>query len=66
VLKQCVVVLPVVLQDQGRGIICFVNIADYDYDPSKNMGVTYEEAMDTVHAIHRSGEVGENHCRLPL
>mmetsp|Transcript_10002 Transcript_10002/g.25840 ORF Transcript_10002/g.25840 Transcript_10002/m.25840 type:complete len:428 (+) Transcript_10002:85-1368(+) len=44
-------------QDRGRGAVCFVNIADPSYDPLRHMGVTYEEAMDTIHAIRSSGEV---------
>ncbi|KAF5833143.1 hypothetical protein DUNSADRAFT_10662 [Dunaliella salina] len=44
-------------KDCGRGAVCFVNIADSTYDPSRHMGITYEEAMDTIHAIRSSGEV---------
>ena len=40
----------------------FVNIADTDYDPKYHMGVTYEDAMDTIHAISNTGEV----CVLAL
>ena len=46
-------------QDKDKGTVCYVNIADYDYDPSRNMGVTYEDAMDTIHAIRNTGEVRE-------
>ena len=44
-------------QDNGRNIICFVNIADDDYNPKRHMGITYEDAMDTIHVIRNSGEV---------
>ncbi|KAF5836061.1 hypothetical protein DUNSADRAFT_6531 [Dunaliella salina] len=44
-------------QDRGRGTVCYVDISSHDYDPSRNMGVTYEDAMDTIHAIRSSGEV---------
>ncbi|KAL6762097.1 hypothetical protein V8C86DRAFT_2525069 [Haematococcus lacustris] len=44
-------------QDNGRGKIKFVNIADDSYDPNKNMGIEYEEAMETIHAIRPDGEV---------
>lgn len=44
-------------QDRGRGTVYYVDISSFDYDPSRNMGVTYEDAMDTIHAIRSSGEV---------
>lgn len=44
-------------QDNGRGRICFVNIADPEYNPKKNMGIDYDEAMETIHVIRQSGEV---------
>ena len=44
-------------QDNGRGKIKFVNIADPAYNPTTNMGITYEEAMDTIHGIMPDGEV---------
>jgi hypothetical protein len=48
--------LPAV-QDNGKGAIKFVNIAADDYNPSKNMGIEYEEAMETIHAILPDGSV---------
>jgi hypothetical protein len=45
------------LQDNGKGRIKFVNIAADDYNPSKNMGIEYEEAMETIHAILPDGSV---------
>eukprot|EP00475_Leptophrys_vorax_P019528 TRINITY_DN26746_c0_g1_i2.p1 TRINITY_DN26746_c0_g1~~TRINITY_DN26746_c0_g1_i2.p1 ORF type:complete len:240 (-),score=0.88 TRINITY_DN26746_c0_g1_i2:108-827(-) len=44
-------------RNEGRGTLKFVNIADLDYDPEENEGVTYEDAMGTIHGISRSGEV---------
>eukprot|EP00199_Chlamydomonas_sp_CCMP681_P001981 CAMPEP_0119107482 /NCGR_PEP_ID=MMETSP1180-20130426/10462_1 /TAXON_ID=3052 ORGANISM="Chlamydomonas cf sp, Strain CCMP681" /NCGR_SAMPLE_ID=MMETSP1180 /ASSEMBLY_ACC=CAM_ASM_000741 /LENGTH=348 /DNA_ID=CAMNT_0007092977 /DNA_START=181 /DNA_END=1224 /DNA_ORIENTATION=- len=44
-------------QDRERGLIKFVNIAEDTYNPSKNMGITYEEAMETIHVIRPDGEV---------
>lgn len=37
--------------------IKFVNIASMSYDPRANEGVTYEEAMATIHAIKRDGTI---------
>lgn len=44
-------------QDNGRGRIFFVNIADAHYSPSQNMGISYEEGMETIHAIRPDGSV---------
>jgi len=44
-------------QDKGQGRIKFVNIADPAYNPSKNMGISYDEAMTTIHAIRPDGSV---------
>lgn len=44
-------------QDNGRGLIRFVNIADPDYDPVSHMGISYDEAMETIHAIRPDGSV---------
>lgn len=49
-------------QDNGRGNICFVDISDVSYNPKKHMGVMYEDAMETIHAILPSGEVRERVC----
>lgn len=40
-------------RDGGQGRIKFVNIALMTFDPRENEGVTYEEAMETIHAIRR-------------
>lgn len=44
-------------QDNKRGLIQFVNIADPKYDPTKNMGVSYDDAMETIHAIFPDGSL---------
>lgn len=44
-------------QDNNRNLIKFVNIADVDYKPKNHMGVTYDEAMETIHAIQPDGTV---------
>jgi len=40
---------------KGKGKIYYVNIADPLYDASKHQGVTFEEAMDTLHVLKRDG-----------
>jgi len=44
-------------RDGGQGRIKFVNIASVTYNPRDNEGVTYEEAMETIHAIKRDGHI---------
>lgn len=44
-------------KDAGQGRIKFVNIASLSYNPRDNEGVTYEEAMETIHAIKRDGTI---------
>lgn len=44
-------------QDNGRNLIKFVNIAEPDYKPKSHMGISYEEAMETIHAIQPDGTV---------
>ncbi len=41
--------------DQGR--IKFVNIASLSYNPRDHEGITYEEAMESLHAIKRDGTI---------
>ncbi|KAI8474569.1 MAG: hypothetical protein J3K34DRAFT_407422, partial [Monoraphidium minutum] len=43
-------------QDKDKKIR-FVDISDLDYDPMANMGVEFEDAMDTIHAIRPDGRV---------
>ena len=41
----------------GAQAICFVNIADLDYDPGLNKDIEYKTAMETIHAIRADGTV---------
>lgn len=50
--------LKLVLERQDRRkAIRFVDISDLDYNPSANMGIEFEEAMDTIHAVRPDGTV---------
>ena len=42
---------------QGVGRIIFVDVSSAKYRPSKNMGITEDEAMTTIHAIRPDGSV---------
>lgn len=42
--------------DKARRIR-FVDISDMDYDPMANMGVEFEDAMSTIHAVRPDGRV---------
>jgi len=44
-------------QDGRQGRIAFIDIADLNYDPVQNMGIEYEDAMETIHAILPDGKV---------
>lgn len=44
-------------KDGEQGRIKFVNIANLTYDADENEGVTYEDAMETIHAITRDGTI---------
>jgi hypothetical protein len=44
-------------QDGDKGRINFINIADPLYEPRNHMGISYEEAMETIHAIYPDGTV---------
>lgn len=44
-------------QDDRQGRISFVDISDPYYDPLQNMGIEYDEAMETIHVIERDGKV---------
>lgn len=43
--------------EQHGNSIAFVDIADADYSPEQNGGVSYEQAMGRIHAITSEGEV---------
>ena len=44
-------------KDAGQGRIKFVNIANMTYNPRDHEGITYEEAMESLHAIKRDGTI---------
>ena len=44
-------------RDAGVGRIDFVDIDQEGYDPALNAGITFEQAMGSIHAITREGEV---------
>mmetsp|Transcript_150 Transcript_150/g.543 ORF Transcript_150/g.543 Transcript_150/m.543 type:complete len:242 (-) Transcript_150:269-994(-) len=43
--------------DKEAGKIDFVDISSEDYDPSKNMGLEFETAMKSIHAVLPDGKV---------
>ncbi|KAL4426836.1 hypothetical protein ABPG77_006622 [Micractinium sp. CCAP 211/92] len=44
-------------RDEGKGRIAFVDIASPDYSPEQNGGITFEQAMERIHAIEADGRV---------
>jgi predicted DCC family thiol-disulfide oxidoreductase YuxK len=44
-------------RDAGRGIVAFVNIADLNYSPAENGGISYEAAMGRIHALLPDGRI---------
>lgn len=49
--------LPQPCTRQGAGRIIFVDVSSSKYRPSKNMGISQDEAMTTIHAIRPDGLV---------
>lgn len=47
-------------RDAGRGLVCFVDIADQDYNPAENGGVDFETAMGRIHAVLPDGSTVKN------
>ncbi|ANV90432.1 thiol-disulfide oxidoreductase DCC family protein [Picosynechococcus sp. PCC 8807] len=47
-------------KDNGRGLICFVDVAADDYDPSRHGGVTFRAAMERIHGVLADGTVLQN------
>ena len=47
-------------KDRGRGIVCFVDIADLNYSPQDNAGIDFATAMGRIHAILPDGTVIQN------
>jgi len=50
-------------RDAPQGRIDFVDIASKDYGPDWNMGLTFENAMSTIHCIEADGSV---HTGVPV
>ena len=42
-------------RDAGAGRICFVDVAAPDYDPARNAGISFEQAMERIHAVEVGG-----------
>lgn len=49
--------LPQRKRDEGKGNICFVDIASPDYKPEENENVTFEQSMERIHAIFPNGDI---------
>lgn len=47
-------------RDAGRGLVCFVDIADPAYNPDENGGVDFETAMGRIHAVLPDGTTVKN------
>ena len=47
-------------KDGGEGKVAFVDIADDSYLPSDNANISYEEAMEKIHAILPDGSIVVN------
>lgn len=47
-------------RDAGRGLVCFVDIADPSYNPDENGGVDFETAMGRIHAVLPDGTTVKN------
>lgn len=47
-------------KDKGRGLVAFTDIAADDYDPAANGGVSFEAAMERIHAVLPDGTVIKN------
>lgn len=47
-------------RDAGRGLVVFVDIADDNYTPEDNGGVSFEAAMGRIHAVLPDGTIIKN------
>ncbi|NER82690.1 MAG: DUF393 domain-containing protein [Leptolyngbya sp. SIO1D8] len=47
-------------KDGGRGLICFVDIADDLYNPAEHGGVDFATAMGRIHAVLSDGTIIQN------
>jgi len=44
-------------RDAGKGNIAFVDISSPDYSPPDNQNISYEKAMERIHAVLPDGQV---------
>lgn len=44
-------------RDEKKGSICFVDVSDPAYDPKENADISFEQAMERIHAIFPDGKV---------
>lgn len=47
-------------RDARQGNICFVDVADPSYTPSLHANISYEQAMERIHAVLPDGTVVTN------
>lgn len=47
-------------RDAGQGRICFVDVAAPDYSPADNADISFEAAMERIHAVLPDGTVVKN------
>lgn len=47
-------------KDNGRGLVKFVDVASDDYRPEDHAGISFEAAMERIHAICADGTVLQN------
>jgi predicted DCC family thiol-disulfide oxidoreductase YuxK len=47
-------------RDAGRSLVLFVDIADPNYNPDENGGISFEMAMGRIHAILADGTIIKN------
>lgn len=55
--RLCRLMRDTISRSDRRGAVLLVNIADPDYAPELNAGISYEAAMRTIHAVAATGEV---------
>lgn len=44
-------------RDAGKGRIAFVDVAAPDYDPAQNADISFQAAMERIHAVEADGRV---------
>ena len=47
-------------RDAGRGLIKFVDISDFNYNPEDHSGISFEAAMGRIHALLPDGTIIQN------